>query len=76
MKNKFKLILVIILFIILILIGASLIGDFLKFIVGDKLSDTWFSIILFLLIFIFIKILFETNSGKYIEGKLFKKRNK
>ncbi|MBI2043207.1 hypothetical protein HYT25_02350 [Candidatus Pacearchaeota archaeon] len=74
MKEKFRLISVTILFIILVLVGASLIGDFLTFILGNKLNRTWFFIIHLILIFILIEILFKTNFGRYIESKLFKKR--
>ena len=74
MKEKVKLIVVIILFTILALIVASLIGDFLTFIIGDKINSVWFSIIYFIFIFLSIKILFKTQPGRYIEDKLFKKR--
>ena len=74
MKEKFKLILGIVLFIILILVGASLIRDFLTLIIGNKLNNIWFFIIHVILIFIFIEILFKTRPGKYINDKLFKKR--
>lgn len=72
MKEKFRLIIIVILFMVLILMGASLIRDFLIFIMGDKLSGTWFFIIHVILIFILIEILFKTGSGKYIKEKLFK----
>ena len=74
MKEKFKLILVIILFMILAIVGASLIRDFLTLIIGEKLGRGWFYILHVALIFILIEILFKTNFGKYIDNKLFKKR--
>ncbi len=76
MKEKFKLILMIVLFIILILVGASLIRDFLTFIIGDKLNSVWLFIIQVILIFVFIEILFKTSPGKYLNDKLFKKKKK
>jgi len=74
MREKFRLILAVVLFIILIFIVASLIRDFMTFIIGDKLNNFWFSIINIIFIFLFIELLFKTNPGKYIEERLFKKR--
>ncbi len=76
MKEKVRLVVVIIFFLILLLIVASLIGDFLTFIIGDKINKIWFSIIHLILIFLSIRILLKTQPGKYIEDKLFKKRKK
>ena len=72
MKEKFRLIIMVILFVILVIIGASLIRDFLIFVIGDKLGGVWFFIIHFILILIFVEIPFKTRSGKYIKEKLFK----
>ncbi len=76
MKEKFRLILMIVLFIILILVGASLIRDFLTFIIGDKLNSIWLFIIQVILLFVFIEILFKTPPGKYLNDKLVKKKKK
>lgn len=77
-KEKFskmsKLILIIILFIILIILGVSIIWDVLNFTIKDKVNNTLFLLIYFILIFIFIEILFKTKTGKYIESKILEKK--
>ncbi len=76
MNEKFRLTIVIVLLVILFLSGALLIRDFLILFLGNKLNDTWFFIINFLLLFIFIEILSKTKFGKYVESKLVKKGKK
>ncbi|MEK6842518.1 MAG: hypothetical protein AABX84_01785 [Nanoarchaeota archaeon] len=76
MKEKNKLIFMMVIFVILLLIGASIIGDILKFLLGGKINSTGLFIIQFILVFVFIEILLRTKFGKYIEYELFKKSKK
>jgi len=72
MKEKWRLILSILLFIILVLLVASIIGDILALTIKDKLNQGLVKIIHIILIFIFIEILFKTKSGRYISKRIFK----
>lgn len=79
MKEKYKLVITIILFLIMIFLGASIIRNILYLIIKDKINKTLFYIIHVILIFILIEILFKTKGGKYIkEGveSIFKKRKR
>ena len=76
MKERIKLIFMMIIFVILLLIGASIIGDILNLLLEDKINSTGLFIIQFILVFVFIEILLRTKFGKYIEAKLFNKRKK
>lgn len=76
MKEKYKNILAIFLYLILIILGVSIIRDILELTIKDKVNNILFNIIGLSLVFIFIIILFKTKIGKHIDNIIFKKRKK
>lgn len=74
MKEKYKLILMIIGFLIIILLGSNIIGDVLYLTIKDKINKTLFFILHTILTFILIIALLKTSFGKYINNKLFKRK--
>lgn len=71
MRKKYKIIIkntiAGILFLFLIILGASIIGDILYLIIKNRINKNLFFIIQIVLIFIMIELLFMTNWGKQIK---------
>ena len=63
----------IILFLIVIILGASVIGDLVDLIIKDNLNKIWIYIIKVILIFIMILLLSETKTIKNIQKDIFGK---
>jgi len=76
LNERVKLILIVILFLGLIIVGASIIKEILYFLIGNLVNSFIFSLIHFILILLLIEILFRTKSGKYLDKKIFKKESK
>ena len=73
MKKIYKNIMGIILFLIIIILGASILKDLLILIFKDKLNKTLFSIIHFISIYLMITLLLKTKTGKAFEKSIFTK---
>ncbi|MBU2052811.1 MAG: hypothetical protein ABIJ14_00225 [Nanoarchaeota archaeon] len=74
--KKWELPIQIILFLIVIVLGASVIWDVLYLIFKDRININLMRIIHVILIFILIEILLrKTEPGKYIDNKLFKRKS-
>jgi len=74
MKKIYKNIIGIILFLIFIILGASILRDLLILIFKDKLSKNLFSIIHFILIYLMIILLSKTKTGKALNESIFGKK--
>ncbi len=74
-KEKIKTAIVFILFLFLIVLGASIIKDVLYLIFKNTINETLFLIINLALIFAFVFIMWKTPAGKYLDKKLSHKKN-
>jgi hypothetical protein len=72
MKRTYKNILGITLLILIIFLGASVIGDLVEIIFKDKIGDNLKFIIKWVLIFIMSILLLETKTVKNLEESIFR----
>jgi len=74
MKKKSRLILSVIVFLILIIVMASIIKDILYLLIKDKINPYILFLIQATLLFIMIELLFRTEAGKELDKQLFRKK--
>lgn len=71
-KEKVKLAIYVALFLILILLGASIIGDVLFTLLKDKINQTALFLINVIIVFMFIILILKTKTVKTLEKNLIK----
>jgi len=75
-KNIGKNILMIFLYLILLILGGSIIWDITSLIFKDSVNDTLYKVINLVLIFIFVILLSRTKVGKEIDNIILMRKNK
>ena len=76
MKDRYKNILGVILFLLVIILGASIINDLVNLVIRDKLNKTLIFIINWILTFMLLLILLKTKTLKNLEKSILGKNKK